>query len=81
VDLTTGDLIMFILIVRLVLIVGGAILCSSAFWGALVVVFAQRALHVRNESILLSLFILTSLICLALCIFVLPKHLKKAEII
>jgi hypothetical protein len=75
------NMIMFVRIVRLVLIIGGAILCSSAFWGAIVIVFAQRALHVRDESILLSLFIGTSIICLLLCIFVLPKHLKKSEII
>jgi ABC-type enterochelin transport system permease subunit len=73
--------IRFLRTVRLVLIVGGAFLCSSVFWGALVVVLAQRALHVRNESILLALFIVTSVICLALCVLVLPKHLRKADVI
>jgi len=72
---------LFVQTVRLVVILAGAILCSSAFWGAAVVMFAQRALHVREESVLLRLFIVTSVICLILCVLVLPKHLRRAEIV
>ena len=74
------NMIRFVHALRLVLMVGGAFLCSSAFWGALTVVFAQRALHVHNESIRLGLFIVISAICLILCILVLPKQLKKATL-
>jgi predicted membrane protein len=69
----------FVQAVRLLLIIGGAFLCASAFWGAVVVAIAQQVLHVHSESILLGLFIGTSATCLILCILVLPKFLGKTE--
>ncbi len=54
--------------IRLLLIVGGAFLCSSAFWGAIVVIVARRVFGTNNEYMLLGMFVVTSAICLYFCI-------------
>lgn len=65
--------------IRLLLIVGGAFLCSSVFWGAIVVIVARKVFDTNNEYMLLGMFVLTSAICLYFCIaFFLRRGQRRA---
>lgn len=60
--------------IRLLLIVGGAFLSSSVFWGAIVVIVARKVFDINNEYMLLGMFVLTSAICLYFCIAIFSRR-------
>ena len=63
--------------IRSLLIVAGAFLCSSVFWGAIVVVVARKVFGINDEFILLCAFVVTSAICLYFCITFFLRRVQR----
>ena len=67
--------------IRPVLILLGVFLSSGAFWGAVAIAIARKIFHIEKTDQLLSIGALVVAICLLLCVFVLPKKLRKAGLL
>jgi hypothetical protein len=61
---------------RSLFILLGVFLSSGAFWSAIAIVIARRVFHIEEEAELLRIAAVVVVVCLVLCIFVLPKKLR-----
>lgn len=68
-------------LIRTALILGGAWIGAGIFWGALFAGLVRMAFDLQEEIALLWIGIPIFIALLPFCIFVLPKHLRKAGIL